>query len=88
MPPDNSGATGRYLNFDREQWARLRAATPLTLSQADLESLRGINDLIDLDEVTAIYLPLTRLLNLYVAATQQLHTASAAFLGTLAPKVS
>ena len=87
MPPDNSGATGRYLNFDREQWARLRAATPLTLSQADLESLRGINDLIDLDEVTAIYLPLTRLLNLYVAATQQLHKASAAFLGTLAPKV-
>ena len=87
MPPDNSGATGRYLNFDREQWAELRAATPLTLSQDDLESLRGINDLIDLDEVTAIYLPLTRLLNLYVAATQQLHKASAAFLGTLAPKV-
>lgn len=86
-PPDHSVASGRYLVFDRDQWARLRAATPLTLSEADLESLRGINDLIDLDEVVAIYLPLTRLLNLYVAATQQLHKASAAFLGTLAPKV-
>jgi type I pantothenate kinase len=86
-PPDISGGSGRYLTFDRDQWAALRAATPLTMSQADLEALRGINDRIDLDEVTAIYLPLTRLLNLYVAATQQLHKASAAFLGTLAPKV-
>ena len=86
-PWDYSGASGRYLSFDREQWAALRAATPLTMSEADLESLRGINDRIDLDEVRAIYLPLTRLLNLYVAATQQLHKASAAFLGTLAPKV-
>ena len=79
--------TDRYLAFDRDQWAALRAATPLTLNEEDLTSLRGINDRIDLDEVAAIYLPLTRLLNLYVAATQNLHKASAAFLGTLAPKV-
>ncbi|MDO8390512.1 MAG: type I pantothenate kinase [Actinomycetota bacterium] len=84
---DSSSAADRFLNFDREQWAALRAATPLTLSAADLESLRGINERIDLDEVAAIYLPLTRLLNLYVAATQNLHKASAAFLCTLAPKV-
>ena len=77
----------RFLVFEREQWAALRASTPLTLGIEELESLRGINDRIDLDEVTAIYLPLTRLLNLYVAATQNLHTASAAFLGTLPPKV-
>jgi type I pantothenate kinase len=77
----------RYLRFDRPEWAELRAATPLTLREHDLQSLRGINDRIDLDEVAAVYLPLTRLLNLYVAATQNLHKASAAFLGTLAPKV-
>ncbi len=82
-----TGAPDRYLAFDREQWAALRAATPLTLGEDDLESLRGINERIDLDEVAAVYLPLTRLLNLYVAATQNLHKASAAFLGTLAPKV-
>jgi len=77
----------RYLTFTRDEWAEMRAATPLTLHEQDLRSLRGINDRIDLDEVVAVYLPLTRLLNLYVAATQQLHKASAAFLGTLAPKV-
>ena len=77
----------RYLTFDREQWSLLRAQTPLTLSEKELEALRGINDRIDLDEVATIYLPLTRLLNLYVAATQNLHRVSATFLGTMAPKM-
>ncbi len=78
---------GRYLTFGREEWADLRAATPLTLREHDLDSLRGINERIDLDEVAAVYLPLTRLLNLYVAATQNLSKVSSAFLGTLEPKV-
>ena len=59
----------------------------MTLREADLEDLRGINERIDLHEVAAVYLPLTRLLNLYVSATQNLHKVSATFLGTLAPKV-
>ena len=41
----------RYLSFDRDEWADLRAATPLTLRQEDLDSLWGINERIDLDEV-------------------------------------
>lgn len=77
----------RYERFDREEWAKLRAQTPLTLSESDLDTLRGINDRIDLDEVIAVYLPLTRLLNLYVSATQNLHRVSSTFLGTLAPKM-
>ena len=77
----------RYLHFTRDEWAGLRAATPLMLHETDLSSLRGINERIDLDEVAGVYLPLTRLINLYVAATQQLHTASASFLGATAPKV-
>ena len=77
-------AAGRYLTFDRDEWAELRAATPLTLREDDLDSLRGINERIDLDEVAAVYLPLTRLLNLYVSATQNLHKVSATFLGTIA----
>ncbi len=77
----------RYLRFDREQWSMLRAQTPLTLTEKELESLRGINDRIDLDEVATIYLPLTRLINLYVTATQSLHRVSATFLGTMAPKM-
>ena len=77
----------RYLTFSRDDWAMLRAATPLTLREPDLESLKGINDQIDLDEVTAVYLPLSRLLNLYVSATQDLQRVSSTFLGSMAPKV-
>jgi type I pantothenate kinase len=75
------------LRFDRSNWAELRAQTPLTLHEKDLEALRGINDRIDLEEVVAIYLPLTRLLNLYVSATQNLHRVAATFLGTISPKM-
>ncbi len=77
----------RYLRFDRSNWAELRAQTPLTLHEKDLAALRGINDRIDLEEVVAIYLPLTRLLNLYVSATQSLHRVAATFLGTISPKM-
>ena len=83
----DGGDVPRFERFDREEWAALRAQTPLTIREKDLEALRGINDQIDLEEVTAIYLPLTRLLNLYVSATQNLHRVSATFLGTIAPKL-
>jgi type I pantothenate kinase len=76
-----------YVRFPREEWARLRAATPLTLTEADLDHLRGINERIDLDEVADIYLPLSRLLNLYIAASQSLHRVSDTFLGSPAAKV-
>jgi type I pantothenate kinase len=70
-----------YLDFDRDTWARLRASTPLTLAEADLAELRGLNDRVSLAEVEAIYLPVSRLLNLHVAATQTLRQASDTFLG-------
>ena len=75
---------GRYERFDRDAWAALRAQTPLTLHAKDVEALRGIADRIDLEEVAAASLPLTRLINLYVAATQSLHRVSATFLGAVA----
>lgn len=77
----------RYLTFSRDDWAVLRAATRLTMRQHDLDSLRGINERIDLDEVVAVYLPLSRLLNLYVSAVQDLQRVSATFLGSMAPRV-
>ena len=40
-----------------------------------------------LDEVADIYLPLSRLLNLYIGATQNLHRATATFLGSDSPHV-
>jgi type I pantothenate kinase len=76
-----------YLTFGREEWARLRASTPLTLGEADLDELRGINDRLDLDEVEAVYLPLSRLLNLHVAASQSLYRVTDTFLGQPTAKV-
>lgn len=82
-----AAVAGRFECFDRNSWAALRASTPLTLTDDDLDRLSGINEHIDLDEVAAIYLPLSRLLNLQVRATMDLHQATSAFLGTLAAKV-
>jgi type I pantothenate kinase len=84
--PTGNGLS-RFRDFSREEWARLRAATALTLSAADLDRLRGINEAVDLDEVADVYLPLSRLLNLYVGATQQLHGAANIFLGQPERKV-
>lgn len=76
-----------YLNFTRDEWSQLRNATPMTLSEEDLSRLRGINDKISLRDVEEIYLPLSRLLNMYVGATQSLHAATHKFLGNSTEKV-
>ncbi len=70
-----------YRHFSRSEWAALRADTPLTLTVEDLHKLQSINDPISVEEVVAIYLPLSRLLALYVAATQGLFKATQRFLG-------
>ncbi len=77
----------RYVCFGRDEWRRLRAATPLTLTEAQLRRLVGRNEIVSLDEVAAVYLPLSRLLNLYVAATQDLYRVTDTFLGQPAAKV-
>ncbi|HEV8149135.1 MAG TPA: type I pantothenate kinase [Gemmatimonadales bacterium] len=75
-----------YTNFSRAEWAKLRAATPLTLSEADLAELQGQNEQLSLAEVVEVYLPLSRLLNLHLAATRELLRVTDRFLGkTLAP---
>ena len=80
-------AISRFIEFSRAEWARLAPATPLPLNEAQLRGLVGINEPMSLDEAADIYLPLSRLLNLYVGATQNLHRASATFLGTETPRV-
>ncbi|MGL4438818.1 MAG: type I pantothenate kinase [Bosea sp. (in: a-proteobacteria)] len=69
-----------YRVFSRDEWAHLRADTPLTLTVQDIEKLQSINDPISLDEVVSIYLPLSRLLAVYVAAAQGLFKATQRFL--------
>ena len=77
----------RYLHFSREEWSRLRDATPLTLREEDLASLQGLGEKVSLDEVVEAYLPLSRLLNLHITAAQALYSVTDAFLGNPAAKV-
>ena len=65
-----------FRRFTRDEWAQLRADTQLTLTIDDLRKLQSTHDPISIDEVVAIYLPLSRLLALYVAATQGLFKAT------------
>ncbi len=76
-----AGPTTPYVELDRAAWAHLAAQTPLPLTAGDVERLRGLADEIDLTEVREVYLPLTRLLNLYVRGTGALHRATQTFLG-------
>ncbi|WP_067778888.1 type I pantothenate kinase [Actinomyces vulturis] len=70
-----------YIDFTREQWAKLASATPLPLTEDDVERLRGLGDPIDLAEVDAIYRPLTALLETYIAATRERAAKTQTFLG-------
>lgn len=79
--------TAPFETFSRDEWRSRRAATPLTLSAADLDELRGLNERLDLDEVESVYLPLTRLVNLHVAAVQARHRATELFLARHLPPV-
>ncbi|GJD35754.1 type I pantothenate kinase [Methylobacterium aerolatum] len=83
-PLPNLGAGGDslspYRQFSRDEWAQLRADAPLTLKAEDLERLKSLNDPISIEEVVEIYLPLSRLLSFYVAATQGLFKATQRFL--------
>lgn len=80
MNPRPTVAFSPYAIYSRAEWARLRADTPLTLSEADLENLSGLTERISTDEVVEVYLPLSRLLNLYVEASQGLHGNTEQFL--------
>jgi type I pantothenate kinase len=85
--PREQLAVSRYVDFSRAEWARLRKATPLPLTEPQLRGLVSVNERMSLDEVADIYLPLSRLLNLYVAATHNLHRATATFLDSDSPRV-
>jgi type I pantothenate kinase len=71
-----------YLDFDSNEWAALRANTPLTLTVSDVEKIRGINVALDIEMVEHSFLPLSRLLNLHVQGSRQLATVTDTFLGT------
>ena len=88
--PDQPGTAPKvgaspYLELGREQWSALASTTPLPLTQADVEKLRGLGDPIDLAEVDAVYRPLSALLENYISATRERARRTADFLGVSEP---
>ncbi|MGF1647936.1 MAG: type I pantothenate kinase [Kineosporiaceae bacterium] len=79
--PGPSAAESPFVEYDRAAWSQLRDTTPLTLGEADLARVRGLGERVDLEEVRTVYLPLSRLLNLYVGASASLRAATSTFLG-------
>jgi type I pantothenate kinase len=81
MPYRSNIQFSPYRVFSRAEWAKLRADTPMTLTPRDLEQLSGVIEELSMIEVEEVYLPLSRLLNLHVAAAQELHAVTNTFLG-------
>jgi type I pantothenate kinase len=81
MEQRTEDALSPYRTFTRAQWAALRADTPMTLTHEEVTRLRSMHDRLDMKEVEEIYLPLSRLLSMYVAATQRLFLVQQRFLG-------
>ena len=80
MNPRPTVAFSPYVVYSRDDWAALRADTPMPLSEAELENLSGLTERVSTQEVVEIYLPLSRLLNLHVEALQELHGTATRFL--------
>src|SRR5690554_1249702 len=85
--PEENGSLSPFRHFTAEEWGRLRQDTPLPLSASELEELKGFGERISLDEVSEIFLPLSRLLNLYVGEMQELYRVTSDFLGRVQDKV-
>lgn len=75
-----------YVAIERDDWAELGKSTTLPLTEAELESIRGLGDVLDMREVEEVYLPVSQLLNIYATSTQKLHQRSSAFFGERAAR--
>jgi type I pantothenate kinase len=74
-----------FLEVERADWAALAPAAANPMTAAELVRLRGLGEALDEREVEEVYIPLSRLLNLYAAGARHLHQSTRAFLGQDAP---
>ena len=73
--------TTPFVEISRDEWAELAPTTKSPLTEADIESLRGLGDRLNLQEVEDVYLPLSRLLSIYASGARKLHRDTSNFLG-------
>ena len=75
-----------FVEISRADWAALGRSTELPLTEQEISQIRGLGDFLDLKEVSDVYLPLSRLLNLYVTEAQSLHSVTSQFMGERAKR--
>jgi type I pantothenate kinase len=80
MHDSTSAQSSPFVEIDRQTWAELAPSTKLQLSEAELVQLRGLGDRLDTSEVSDVYLPLSRLINLYAGGARALHRSTSEFL--------
>ena len=73
-----------FIEIERARWAALASGVEQPLDPTELHRLSGLGEPLDELEVSEVYLPLSRLLNLYATGARQLHARTSAFLGTKA----
>jgi len=83
--PSNGGEASPYVELERAAWAELAGTTETVLTPDEIVRLRGLGDQLDLREIEQVYLPLSRLLSLYVAANSRLHREQEEFLHRVTP---
>jgi len=83
--PEGSRETSPYVELDRSAWAKLATEVEDPLTEEEIGALRGLGDFLDLEEVREVYLPISRLLSLYVEAAGQLHRNQQEFLQQATP---
>ncbi|MAL64373.1 MAG: type I pantothenate kinase [Rhizobiales bacterium] len=79
--PQSKNLNSPYIIFSKEEWADLGFGATLNLTENEIIELRGLNEPMSIDEVRDVYLPISRLLNLYISGTEKLFEATNLFLG-------
>ena len=85
--PKNQGNLTPFVKIDRADWSQLGTANEQPLTESEISQIRGLGDFLDLQEVSDVYLPLSRFLNIYVSEYSKLHRATSDFLGERAKRV-
>lgn len=77
----------RFQEFSRREWARFADSSDVTLEPAEIRDLTGFNDVLSLDEVQKIYLPIQWLLNLCISTSVPERKVVDSFIGHVQPRI-
>ncbi|MDG3375129.1 type I pantothenate kinase, partial [Vibrio parahaemolyticus] len=74
-----------YYRIAREEWQEFYRNGQAPLTQAELDSIKSLNDRISMQDVQDIYVPLTHLIHLYMKEFESLSLSKGLFLHKYVP---